>query len=363
MINWYLIYAYALGVSFVLSLVLTALVRRAALRWGVLDQPGERKMHGAPVPLLGGVAIVLTFYVVILGHLLLLEPVRRLGFDWLERNVLYFLGGDVLIKLAGVFVGGAIVFVLGVVDDLKALRPEIKLVFQILAALVLVLSGVRLQAFLAWDWLAMAVTVVWVVGMMNSLNFLDNMDGLCAGISTIAALALFLCVLPHGETFVCIFLLIFAGATAGFLYHNFHPASIFMGDTGSMFCGYILATAPLLATFYTGNVPSRVAIAAPLLALSVPIFDTLSVMYIRWSHGESVMKGDKRHFSHRLVNLGMTVPQAVEFIYLVTAVTGLGAVLLSQAPLGATFLIFAQAVGVYLLIVLLMNAGNKKGSA
>ncbi len=359
--NWYLIYAYALAVSFGMSLFLTEAVRRAALRLGVLDPPGERKVHTAPVPLLGGVAIVITFYVVILGHLILIEPVRRLGFGWLEEHVLYFLGEDVLIKLTGLFTGGIVVFVLGVVDDLKALRPEVKLIFQIVAALILILCGIHLNLFLENRWIAYAITLVWVVGMMNALNFLDNMDGLCAGVSFVAAMSLFLCVLPHQETFNAALLMVFAGSVAGFLYHNFYPARIFMGDAGSLFCGYILATVPLLATFYEASTPSRVAVAAPLLALSVPIFDTLTVMYIRWRSGESLMKGDKRHFSHRLVDLGMTRGQAVEFIYLVGAVAGLGAVLLSYVRTTGTLLVFAMVTGVYLLIVLLMNAGKKRG--
>lgn len=361
MINWYLIYAYALGVSFALSLFLTWVVRRLAIRWKVLDHPGERKLQKEPVPLMGGVAIVVTFYVVIIGHLLLLEPVRRLGFDWLEDHVLYFLGENVLTKIIGLVSGGVLVFALGVVDDIRALRPEVKLVFQVIAALILVLSGTHLQVFLTHNWLAALVTIVWVVGMMNAMNFLDNMDGLCAGVSTIAGFSLFLTVLPHQETFNCVLLMVFSGSVAGFLYHNLYPARIFMGDAGSMFCGYVLATVPLLATFYVASTPSRTAVVAPLLALSVPIFDTSSVVYIRWRRGESIMKGDKRHFSHRLVDLGMTHRQAVEFIYLVAAMTGLGAVLLPQVSPRGTIIIFAQVTGLYMLIVLLMNAGKKRG--
>jgi len=159
---------------------------------------------------------------------------------------------------------------------------------------------------------------------------------------------------------VCVLLMAFAGSTAGFLYHNLSPAKIFMGDAGAMFCGYLLATMAVLGTFYTATTPSRVAVAAPILALSVPLFDTLSVVYIRWRNGDSIMKGDKRHFSHRLVELGMTPRQAVEFIFLVAGVNGLGAALLPQVgPLG-TLVILGQTLGVFSLIVLLMNAGNNR---
>jgi UDP-GlcNAc:undecaprenyl-phosphate GlcNAc-1-phosphate transferase len=258
-----------------------------------------------------------------------------------------------------------IIFALGVVDDLRALRPEKKLVGQIVATLVLVVSGVRLDMFndLFPQPVALIVgslaAMFWVIMMINAMNFLDNMDGLSAGIALIAALSFFACFLPTGQTFVCVLLLVFAGSVAGFLYHNFNPARIFMGDAGSMFCGYILATVALLGTFYTAEAtPSRVALAAPFLALSVPIFDTMSVVFIRWRRGESIMKGDKRHFSHRLVEIGMSPRQAVEFIYLVGIVSGLGAVLLPHVSTTGTMLVVAQTIGVYCLIVLLMVASN-----
>ncbi len=363
--NWYLIYAYAFGASALLSVVLTVVVRRLAMRWGILDHPGERKMQKEPMPLLGGVAICVTFNLMVLLHLPLVEPIRKLGFEWLEGNVLYFLGENVTRKVLGVFAGGVVIFALGVVDDVRSLKPEAKLVGQLFAGLILVYCGVRLDLFIPdilegnlSVWVSGAVTVLWVVMMTNAMNFLDNMDGLCGGVSVIAALSFFLCVFPHEEYFVCVFLVAFAGSVAGFLYHNLSPARIYMGDAGAMFCGYLLATMAVLGTFYTASTPSRVAVTAPLLALSVPIFDTLSVVYIRWRNGDSIMKGDKRHFSHRLVELGMTPRQAVEFIFLVAAVTGLGAALLPLVGRFGTLVILAQTVGVFSLIVLLMNAGN-----
>ncbi|MDQ1256198.1 MAG: Undecaprenyl/decaprenyl-phosphate alpha-N-acetylglucosaminyl 1-phosphate transferase [Candidatus Hydrogenedentes bacterium] len=356
--NWYLIFAYALGVSFLISIVLTDVVRRLALRWNILDHPGERKVHKAPIPLMGGVAIVTAFYLVIGGNLLALWSVRTLGDDWLDENILAFLGANVGWKLGGIFAGSMVIFVLGVIDDIKALRPETKLAGQIVAALILVFSGTRLELFIPNLWIGGAITLAWVVVMTNSMNLLDNMDGLSAGVAIIAAFSFFLCLWPHGDAFVCVLLMVFAGSVAGFLYHNLNPARIFMGDAGAMFCGYMLATVGLLGTFHTETTPSRVAVAAPVLALGVPIFDTLSVIYIRWRNGESIMKGDKRHFSHRLVDLGMTSRHAVEFIYLVAAVTGLGGALLPQVGVTGTVIILAQTVGVFMLIVLLMNAGR-----
>lgn len=376
--NWFVIFAYALMLSFFMSIACTAIVLRLAKRWNIVDWPGERKMHSEPVPLLGGVAIYATFNLVILGNLLILLNIDRFGFDWVESNVLSFLGENSVRQLTGIFAGAFLIFLLGIVDDIKALKPEIKLIGQIAAALVLVFSGISLDLFIGnilssvpfldgisdqWmgylNWgISTFVTVLWVVTLTNAMNFLDNMDGLCGGVAVISGLTFFLCVLPSQENFICVMLMVFVGSVAGFLYHNFTPARIFMGDAGSMFCGFILATVAVMGTFYTPSVSSRIAVAAPLLALCVPLFDMASVIYIRWRKGESIMKGDKRHFSHRLVELGMTPKQAVEFIFLVAAVTGLGGALLSQVGKGGTIVILAQTAGIFLLIVLLMKAGR-----
>lgn len=374
--NWYLIFAAALAESFAISLVLTALMRWISHRWHFVDHPGERKIHERPIPVLGGVAIFLTFNLVIFGNLMLLDRASVLGFDWIKVNVAGYLSEGTWKPLIGVLVGSLMIFLLGVVDDLKALKPEVKLIGQILAALVLVISDIRLEVFA--EPLLMRVpgissmdagtihsisvvfssglTMFWIVLMTNSMNLLDNMDGLSGGVSIIAALTFFICILPHEEYFICTMLMVFAGAVGGFLYHNINPARIFMGDSGAMFCGYLLATVAVLGTFYTESVSSRAAIVAPVLALSVPLFDTLSVIYIRWRNGESIMKGDKRHFSHRLVDLGMSPRQAVEFIYLVAFINGLGGALLSRVGFVGTVVIVCQVAGVFLMIILLMRA-------
>jgi UDP-GlcNAc:undecaprenyl-phosphate GlcNAc-1-phosphate transferase len=360
--KWYIVFACVLVGTFLFSTLLTEFIRRMALRFGILDHPGERKVHQEPIPLMGGAAIVATFYLMILACLLIPRSLHGFGDIWLAERFLAGLGDDAITKLAGVLAGSFLIFLLGVVDDLKALKPEIKLVGQIAAASVLVLSGMRIELFVLSNvWLSALVTIVWVVLLTNSMNFLDNMDGLAGGVAVIAAFSFFMAVQPHEQLLVRLILIIFAGAVAGFLYHNLNPARIFMGDAGAMFCGYILATVAIMGTFHTVDTPSRIAVTAPLLALSVPLFDTASVVYIRWRRGESIMKGDKRHFSHRLVDLGMTQRQAVEFIYLVAAVTGLGAALLPQAGQGATLIILAQTAGIFLLIVLLMNAGKRNG--
>ncbi len=358
----HLIYAYALGVSFAVSVALTAAIRHMAVRWEFFDHPGDRKMHRNPVPLMGGVAIVGTFYAVIFAHVFFLSQTRETGVASLLEQLEALFGEGSRVKLGGIFAGSFLIFLLGIVDDLKALPPWLKLVGQIAAAAVLVLSGIRLELFVLSNvWLSALVTIFWIVFMTNAMNFLDNMDGLSGGVSVIAAFSFFLCVQPVEQELVRMLLMVFAGAVAGFLYHNLNPARIFMGDAGSMFNGYILATVAVVGTFHVETTPSRIAVAAPLLALSVPLFDTFSVVYIRWRSGESIMLGDKRHFSHRLVELGMSQRQAVTFIFLVAGVAGLSAALLPVLDRPGTIVILAQTAGVYLLIVLLMNAGKFSG--
>ena len=372
--NPYIVYAYALGVSFLVSAVFTELVRRGALKFGVLDQPGHRKVHTNPIPLMGGLAFVSTFFLFLLVHAGLAAIVGDLGLGSVESQLKAMLGEDHRVKLAGVLGGSLIIFALGLWDDVRALPPLAKLGGQILAALMLVVCGIRIKLFVldaAWIpepaavLVSAGITVFWVVLLTNSLNLLDNMDGLSAGVSIIAALSFFLAVQTHeGEQeFVRLLLMVFAGSVGGFLYHNLSPARIFMGDAGAMFNGFFLSTMAVVGTFHVEATASRVAVAAPLLALAVPLFDTLSVMFIRWRSGESLMLGDKRHFSHRLVELGMTPRQAVEFIYLVAAVVGLGGALLPTVDRTGTVIILAQTGGVFLLIVLIMNASKRNKGA
>lgn len=356
----YMIFVYAFGTTFLLSAGLTVVVRRVALRMEILDHPGERKVHGEPIPLLGGVAIILTFYGFVLAHLAALAFSSRFGADWIEVQLLAVFGEQGTLKLAGFLVGGLLIFLLGIIDDLWALRPWMKLLGQVVAAGVLVAAGIHVELFVLPYWLAVVATIFWIVMITNSMNFLDNMDGLSGGVAVIAALSFFLAVQPHEDQLVRWLLMIFAGAVGGFLYHNMSPAKIFMGDAGSMFNGYFLATVAVLGTYHIEETPSRIAVAAPVLALSVPLFDTFSVIWIRWRNGQSIMLGDKRHFSHRLVELGMTPRQAVEFIFLVAAVVGLGGALLPLLGDRGTIIILAQTGGVFLLIALLMKAARNR---
>lgn len=363
--NQYIFYSYFLGVTFVVSLLLTWVMRHLAYRWNILDHPVGHKSHKEPTPLLGGAAIFLSFYLVLLIHLGLLVLLRPLGFGWVYDNLLRVFGEDSAFKLAGILTAGVLIFLLGIVDDMHVLSPWMKLLGQIVVAGVLVAFGLRIRAFIFTDPISSSLaTIFWVVLMVNSMNLLDNMDGLSGGVSIIAAATFFLCVQPYTTYFmVRVLLVIFAGAVAGFLVFNLPPARIFMGDSGAMFCGYFLATVAIVGTFHLTGVSSRIAIVAPVMALSVPLFDTLSVIYIRWRNGDSIMLGDKRHFSHRLVEVGMRPPMAVYFIYLVAAIVGLNGALLPKLDIPGTAILITQTLGIFMLIVLLMNAGKRNNGA
>jgi len=362
--NQYLIFVYLLAITFVLSWALTYLMRRMAYRFDILDHPVGRKAHSKPTPLLGGVAIFASFYTVLLAHIAVLTIVEPYGPDWLGTQLVDLLGEDGGIKLTGILLAGVLIFMLGVIDDLHVLSPWMKLLGQIVIACILVAFGLRIRVFIFNDAITSSVaTVFWMVLIVNSMNLLDNMDGLSGGVSIIAAATFFLCVQPFDAYFmVLILLVIFAGAVGGFLWHNLPPASIFMGDCGAMFNGYFLGTIAVVGTFHIEGESSRIAVFAPAMALSVPLFDTLSVMYIRWRNGDSIMLGDKRHFSHRLVDVGMRPPMAVYFIFMVAALVGLNGALLPYLNMTGTIIIMAQTIGIFLLIVLLMNAGKRNGT-
>jgi UDP-GlcNAc:undecaprenyl-phosphate GlcNAc-1-phosphate transferase len=250
---------------------------------------------------------------------------------------------------------------LGLVDDRGHLDWRLRLVVQTVVAVVIVWQGWRLTAFIDAPLFTGILSVLWIVGIVNAFNMLDNMAGLSAGVAWIAAVILIAVILtapdPQStgpQLFVAGFLLVLAGALAGFWRYNRPPASIFMGDAGSYFVGFCIATATLMATFAGGGMP-RHAVFAPLCVLGVPIYDMLTVVTIRVRAGRSPFEGDKNHFSHRLVALGLTPRQAVWTIYLLTTACGLGALLLHQVnELGA--IVILVMVGCMLATIAILEA-------
>ena len=348
-------------------------VRRWGPGWGLVDRPGVRKVHATPTPTGGGLAIWLGIVAPLaVGQLVLWvltvgQQGQAAAAFPLPRLVEVHLGGLLQQsgKLWALLAGGTVLMLLGLVDDLRGLGWKIRLGAQTLVAVVLVLCGWQLSLFVDVPVITGLLSVVWIVGLVNSFNMLDNMDGLSAGVAAIAAATLggVMLLAPDPVTnqpqlFVGGFLLVIVGSLLGFLWHNRPPARLFMGDAGSYLVGYLLAMATLTATFAGENVP-RHAILAPLCVLAVPLYDTLTVVFIRLRSGRSPFSGDKSHFSHRLVELGMTNGQAVLTIYLATATCGLGALLLHQVDGVGAGVILLLVACILVLVGILETAGRR----
>ncbi len=367
--------------SILVSWAAAFLVRRYGPRWGLVDRPGHRKVHSDPMPTCGGLAIWLGIVLPLaIGQLVLwtllstgaasgdLGPAAGLASSIrLPPPVAVHLPG--LAQQSGrlwvLLAGGTVLMILGLVDDRRGLDWKFRLAVQTAVAVAMVLLGWRMTLFLDMPLLTGTLSALWIVGLINSFNWLDNMDGLSAGVAAIAAsmLAAVMLLAPSPATqqpqlFTGGFLLVLVGALVGFLWHNRPPARLFMGDAGAYLIGYLLATTTLTAT-YAGYSGRQYAILAPLCVLAIPLYDTVTVVFIRLRAGRSPFEGDKSHFSHRLVELGMTKPQAVLTIYLATATCGLGAFLLHQVDwLGALTILLLIAC-VLVLVGILETAGRK----
>ncbi len=347
------------GAAFVGSVILTLLVRRWAIANDFVDQPGERKIHDKPIALGGGIAI---FWVVILP--VAMAAIAAMVFQrfgtpsWLPETLAIHINGLAgRSRMAGVLIISAgVLHVTGLIDDRKHLGPWIKLAIQFAVALFLTTVGqIRFSLFIPNPFITTVLSVFWIVVIVNAFNFLDNMDGLSAGIAVICSVIILSAALAAGQVFVSGLLAILIGALLGFLMFNFAPAKIFMGDAGSLLVGMLLAVATMRTTYYHEDAARSYWYSAfiPLLALAVPLYDFISVTLLRIRQGKSPFLGDKQHFSHRLVSRGMSTRQAVLTIYLATACTGLGATFLHQVSMTGAILIFGQTLLIVLMIAIL----------
>ena len=219
--------------------------------------------------------------------------------------------------------------------------------------IILYYNGIRITLFLGEGMISLFVTVFWILAITNAFNLLDNIDGLSSGIAIIASFILFLMCFQGGQILVCLLLVIFIGSLLGFLRYNYPPAKLFMGDAGSLFTGYIMSVLIIMSTFYSNGDISLIPFVAPVLILAVPIYDTLSVICIRIKNRKSIFTGDKNHFSHRLLKLGMSQKQAVLFIYLVSLCLGMAALTLTSTNLKSQFILLLQSCGLLTIIYLL----------
>lgn len=345
------------GVSLALALALTPLARRAARRIGFVDRPGGHKSHREPTPYGGGAAIFLAAWLPLGGSILASFLVSEI---WIGERF-----GDLARALVGglrdhaaqagvILLGGGVLFILGLVDDRRPLGPLVKLAVILGVGLFVAAAGrVRIAEFTG-DFQSILLSVMWMGVIINAFNFLDNMDGLSAGIAAICMAFFAICGLMAGQIIIPAMAIVFLGAILGFLVFNFPPAKIFMGDAGSLLLGYMLAVVSILTSYWeSGGRRPAFALAIPLVVLAVPLYDFTSVVIIRLLEGRNPFKGDQRHFSHRLVDRGLSRRSAVLTIYLATATTGLCATLLPEADLRQTMTLLAAVLMVLLIIAIL----------
>ena len=301
----------------------TPLVRYAAMQLGILDQPSARKVHHAPVPLMGGAAIYIAFIAALAV--------------WGDRSYVN--------EVVGIFVGATLVSLVGALDDSRGVGSYLKLAFQIAAACILILSGVQVRLFDGF--MDIVLTLLWVVGITNAFNLLDNMDGLSAGVATVASAFLTLLAAMSGQYLVGTLAAALGGACVGFLVYNWNPARVFMGDTGSLFLGFLLAAVGIKLRFPANS--ASITWMIPVLILALPIFDTSLVFISRLRRGKNPLTtAGKDHLSHRLARLTGSQREAVLLCYLVTGATGLASIFLTQANLQE-----ALVVGLSALVVAL----------
>lgn len=335
---------FAFIVSFAFTFATTPLVRRFAFKIGAIDIPKDnRRMHKKPTPRIGGLAIIFGFTV---ATLCFAQPSRQ---------------------LYGTLAGAAIIAVMGVIDDCKNLPAKLKFVIQIIAALVVVFAGdIKIDVFTNpnflsdnpyWvlpEWLSVTLTVIWIVFITNAVNFIDGLDGLAAGVSAIMSISLVFISIRVGEYSIAILGIALMGSCFGFLPFNFNPAKIFMGDTGSTFLGFMLATLSIQGVFKSYAV---ISFAVPLLILGLPLFDALFAMIRRILRGQSPMTADRGHLHHRLVDMGFSQKQTVFILYTISGVLGITAVLLAESGVLRALLLV-----ICVLILLLIGSMLGKNS-
>ena len=347
-----------MALALVLSVALVPVARRLAHGVGVLDAPGPRKVHDAPTPRTGGIAVFVSFTVVVVAGYLAapyLAHVPAIETAFGPAIALLQEAHRVESKLVGVLVGATLAFAVGLADDILGNRFPVwlKAAGQVLAALVLIAADVR-TSFLPYDWMNTAVTLLWLVGVTNAFNLLDNMDGLSAGVAFVASGVLLINAWLLGEFFISLILVAFMGSLLGCLVYNWSPASIFLGDCGSLFIGYMMASLTLLERYVSHASSSYFAVMMPVLVLAVPLLDTATVVVIRVREGRPIYVGDSRHLSHRLVSLGLRPRSAVLVIHLITFSLGLGAVSLADATPVETLLVLLQSLGIVTLVLILL---------
>ncbi len=335
----------SLAVALVVCFAMTPLVRSFAVKVGAVDVPKDgRRMHDHPIPRQGGLAIFLGFLMAVVL------------FADLDRQV------------QGILLGSVIIVTIGAIDDIVPLPALFKFAVQILAAGVAVAFGVRFEFianpffwsdvhyinFGAWS---VPITIFWIVGITNSINLIDGLDGLACGVSAISSMSFLVISLVLRQVNVAVLLAAILGACLGFIPYNLNPARIFMGDTGALLLGYVLSTISVIGLF---KFYAIISFTVPLLALALPIFDTCFAIIRRLLKGQNPMSPDRGHFHHRLIDMGLSQKQSVAVLYSISAVLGLSAVLITTSgEMKALILVFAFCVAIIIGIALLKSHDDR----
>lgn len=317
-----LIYILTFFLALIFSLYGTPVAREAAIKFNIVDRPdGRLKNHAEPVPYLGGLAIYISFL--------------------LSLAITFNFSNEVL----GLLLSGTIIVLLGLIDDFGVLSPKVKFLGQIIATLVLIKSGIRIDIIFFPEWFDVLLTFLWIIGITNAFNIIDVMDGLSAGIAAIATFILFIVAMINGNPLIAVFTIALTGSLIGFLKYNFHPARIYMGDTGSMFIGFMIGALAMIGKYTLFN---KIGFLVPLVILGIPVFDTLFVMYIRFRRGLSIFRGSNDHFALRLRRWRLTVRQTVLLSYLIGAVLGLFALfIIYLSDIDAMIMLSILAISIF----------------
>lgn len=319
----------------IFSLVVTPVVKKLAVKLGVIDIPKDnRRVHKKPIPLLGGLAIYVSFVAT-----LILKT------------------GELNASEIGILLGCTIIVTGGFLDDKFDIKPWQKLVFQLIATICIILFGVRIELltnpfftsnqYISMGWAGIPLTFIWVIGITNAINLIDGLDGLAAGVALISSFTLFIVSVLNNRIDAAVLTAILCGSILGFMPYNFNPASIFMGDTGAQLLGFLLAAISIKGAIKSA---AAFAIVVPILALGLPIYDTLFAMIRRKINGKPIMQADKGHLHHRLLDMGLTQKQAVIIMYLFSGVLGGFAILAMKVSSQRSYFILALIMVILVLV-------------
>lgn len=338
-------------ITFIFAIILTPLTIKLAHRFNLVDIPNDsRRIHKKPMPRIGGLAIVLSMFLGFFIYYLFTKDIESISLDS---------------KFYGYAIGALIIALMGIIDDIFNLKARYKFFFQLAAGLVIYYFGIRISGFkipfiytdvINFEILDLPITLIWVIGVTNAVNLIDGLDGLAAGISAISATALLTIFIATSASLDAIIITaVLVGATLGFLPYNFNPAKTFMGDVGSNFLGFTLSIVSILG-FAKGY--TIIAIIVPILALGVPIFDTVFAMVRRFLKGQPMLKPDGAHIHHRLLKRGLNQRQAVLVLYTITSILCIISVVMISADIWKLLLLILSVISFIILGILSLKKDN-----